>query len=151
MAPGPLWQTWNRSRYFQTTNWQYNRLSFDLENHNNFTHNSGRHESQFGPTEINLKKRKENGNMAFRCNKRITIVSAGLHQNPYNFTNKVNIFQHDTYISPFPISTNDRGYCIQILITCSSNDNNNLLYNNVVFHMNITDCNIPKLSKNCPG
>ena len=76
------------------------------------------------PTEINLKKRKENGNMAFRCNKRITIVSAGLHQNPYNVTNKVNIFQHDTYISPFPISINDKGYCIQILITCSSNDNN---------------------------
>ena len=76
------------------------------------------------PTEINLKKRKENGNIAFRCNKRITIVSAGLHQNPYNVTNKVNIFQHDTYISPFPISTNDTGYCIQILITCSSNDNN---------------------------
>lgn len=99
----------------------------------------------FIPTEINLKKRKENGNTAFRCNKRITIVSAGLHQNPYNVTNKVNIFQHDTYISPFPISINDKGYCIQILITCSSNDNNIILYNNVVFHMNITDCNVPKL------
>ena len=79
--------------------------------------------------------------MAFRCNKRITIVSAGLHQNPYNVTNKVNIFQHDTYISPFPISTNDRGYCIQILITRSSNDNNIIQYNIIVFHMKITDCN----------
>ena len=75
----------------------------------------------FIPTDIKLKKRKENGNIAFRCNKRITIVSAGLHQNPYNITNKVNIFQHDTYISPFPISKNDKGYCIQILITSSSN------------------------------